>query len=331
METKDKIIQPNHISTARYTLSVLEMNIMYLIVDELQKKMQKDFNGEYKEEHIVIELSSIDKNNNYSRIKKAIKSLMTKSVEFVYNIPNSGKIIERCTNIISGYDYIRKSNSKSITIDVPSKVSKYLCYIGGGYTAFQKTIAISLNSVYSKRLYELCCRWIDKGGYSNSITEFKFYLNISLKYNKISHLKSKVLEVAGDELKDKADLFFTYSLNKTGKKFTDISIKIHRNIKVNERFVGVRQKSYTEVYLFLNRFFPGYQDNSAQTYTDNISSYGSIEIARDRFIRLDDDISYGRKTKKDVQNLLLARILTELGALKNIEKLKTTQLKISGF
>ena len=144
-------------------------------------------------------------------------------------------------------------------------------------------------------------------------------------------MKSKVLEVAGDELKDKADLFFTYSLNKTGKKFTDISIKIHRNIKVNERFVGVRQKSYTEVYLFLNRFFPGYQDNSAQTYTDNISSYGSIEIARDRFIRLDDDISYGRKTKKDVQNLLLARILTELGALKNIEKLKTTQLKISGF
>lgn len=331
MSKLDKIKQPNHISTARYTLSALEINIMYLIVDELQNKMQKDFNGNYKEEHIVIELSSIEKNNNYSRIKKAIKSLMTKSVEFVYNIPETGKTMERCTNIVSGFDYVRKSNNKCITIDVPSKVSKFLCYIGGGYTAFQKTIAISLNSVYSKRMYELCCRWLDKGGYSNSIMEFKYYLNISTKYSKISHLRSKVLETAKNELENKADLFFTYSLNKTGKKITNISIKIHRNIKVNERFVGVRQKSYAEVYMFLSRYYPNYTNNSAQMYTDNISSFGAIEVARDRFVRLDDDVSYGRKTKEDVRNLLKARILGELGALNNHQNLKATQLKLSGF
>lgn len=305
------------------------MNIMYLIVDELQKKMNKDFYEEYTEEHITIELSKVDKNNNYSRVRDAVKSLMSKSVEFTYNIPNTTKIKEQSTNIVSGYEHIRKTHY--ITIDIPSKVSKFLCYIGGGYTSFQKTIAISLTSIYSKRMYELCCRFQDKGGYSNSISEFKFYLNITNKYEKISHLKSKVLEIAERELKQKADFYFSYSLKKTGRRYESISIKIHRNVAVNQKYIGIKQKTYSSVYQFLCRYYPTYVDNSALIYTDNLGSNGTLELANNRFLRLDDDISLGRKTKDDVMNLLKKVILKELGAYKTFKSEKTTQLKISGL
>lgn len=330
MERRDKIRQPNHVSTARYSLSVMEMNIMYIMVDELQKKMSDDFNGDYVEEHITIELSRIDKNNNYSRIIKSVKSLMMKSVEFVYNVPNTSKIKERSTVIISGYDHVKKS--QYITIDVPSKISKFLCFIGGGYTSFQKTIALSLNSVYSKRMYELCCRFNDKGGYSNSISQFREYLNISSeKYQKISHLKTKVLDVAERELQKKADFYFSYDLKKSGRKFTSISIKIHKNVKVNEKYVGIKQKTYKSVYQFLCRFFPTYIDNSALIYTENMASNGTLEKANDRFGRLDDHIALGLKTKEDVKNLLKTIILKELEGYKVDNNVKTTQLKLRGF
>ena len=328
-DTNKKIRQPNHISTARFSLSVMEMNIMYLIVDSLQKKLDNDFNSTYKEEQITIELSKIDKNNNYSRVKSAVKSLMTKSVEFVYNLPDSTKISESSTVIVSGYEHIKQTHY--ITIDVPAKISKFLCYIGGGYTAFQKTIAISLNSVYSKKMYELCCRFHDRGGYNNSILKFKEYLNITDKYKKISHLKSKVLETAKYELKLKADFYFSYSLSKERRSFNKISIKIHTNVAVNKKYIGFQQKTYSFVYTFLCRFFPTYIDNSALFYTDNLALNGTLETAKNRFQRLDDDISFGRKTKADVLNLLKKIILKELGAFKSSQKEKTTQLKLSGF
>lgn len=292
--------------------------------------MKKDFNAEFEEIHLKLELKTIDKNNNYKRTLKAIKSMMLKSVEFAYNIPGTGKIKESTTNIVSGYDHIK--NSHYVTIDIPSKVSKFLCYIGGGYTNFQVVIAISLSSIYSKKMYQLCCRWQDKGGFYNaSIENFKELLNISNRYNKISHLKEKVLNKAKEELKDKADFYFSYKLTKTGRKITGISIKIHNNVEINQKYAGIRRETYSKVYFFLIRFFPAYIDNSARIYTDNISSAGKIETAKYRFDRLDDEIALGRKTSDDVKNLLKVIILKELGAYKNIKTQETTQLELNGF
>lgn len=330
MESITQIKQPNHVSTARYKLSVLEMNILYSIINELQKNMSKDFNTEFKENHLTLELNKIEKNNNYKRVIKAVKSMMLKSVEYDYNIPGTGKINESCTNIVSGYSHIK--NSKTLTIHIPSEVSRFLCYIGGGYTNFQMAIAISLNSVYSKRLYQLCCRWQDRGGfYNSSIEDFKTMINISDKYKKISHLKLKVLDKAKTELKQKADYYFSYRLIKSGRKITSISIKIHSNVEINQKYVGVKQETYSKVYFFLSRFFPTYKDSSARLYADNIASYGAVETAKSRFDRLDDDITSGRKSNDDVRRLLQKVILKELGAYKNPKNLKTTQLKIGGF
>ena len=91
MKKRVYIKQPNHISTARFTLTVLEKNIIYTIIDELQKVMSMDLNQVYTEQEINIELKKIDKHNNYKRIKSAVKSLASKQVEFELRIPGKGK------------------------------------------------------------------------------------------------------------------------------------------------------------------------------------------------------------------------------------------------
>ncbi|WP_428741863.1 replication initiation protein [Tenacibaculum sp.] len=330
MKDNDKIKQPNHISTARFTLTVLEKNIIYTVIDELQKVMSRDLNQVYKEQEIIIELKKIDKNNNYKRIRNAVKSLATKQVEFELRIPGTGKgdrIQENITSLVSGLKYERKS--QFISFMVPSSACRFFCYIGGGFTSFQKTIAISLSSIYSKSLYELCCRWSDKGGYFCSIEDFKEYLSISNKYQQISHLRHKVLDASIKELKQKADLFFSYSLKKDGRKYTNISIKIHRNTVSSDEYYGVKEEHYTYIYTFLSRFFPNYINTKALDYSEALAATGKIEKAYSRFVRLDDDFTSGRKTKNDICNLLTKIILPELG-IKTVSKNQIhTQLKLS--
>lgn len=322
MESSKKIKQPNHVSTARfnYSLTVLEKNIIYTIIEELQKIMSRDLNQKYINQRITVELKTLEQNRNYSRIKNAIKKLGSKHVEFDVVIPKTGKMTGFSTSLISGLRH--EYNSELIILNIPEDACRFFCYIGGGFTSFQKTIAISLNSVYSKYLYELCCRWEDRGGYSCSIEELKIYLSITDKYNQIVHLRAKVLEQAKEELKKKADLFFTYSLKKVGRKYSKISFKIHRNTQGNEEYYGVREEHFIYVYNFLIRFFPNYDDNKAANYADIISNGGYVEKAYYRFIKLEDQLEARFKTKKDIKNILIKSILPEYG-ISTVNKTKS--------
>lgn len=322
MESSKKIKQPNHVSTARfnYSLTVLEKNIIYTIIEELQKIMSRDLNQKYINQRITVELKTLEQNRNYSRIKNAIKKLGSKHVEFDVVIPKTGKMTGFSTSLISGLRH--EYNSGLIILNIPEDACRFFCYIGGGFTSFQKTIAISLNSVYSKYLYELCCRWEDRGGYSCSIEELKIYLSITDKYNQIVHLRAKVLEQAKEELKKKADLFFTYSLTKVGRKYSNISFKIHRNTQGNEEYYGVREEHFIYVYNFLIRFFPNYDDNKAANYADIIANGGYVEKAYYRFVKLEDQLEARYKTKKDIKNILLKSILPEYG-ISTVNKTKS--------
>ncbi|MWW24266.1 replication initiation protein [Algibacter lectus] len=322
MESSKKIKQPNHVSTARfnYSLTVLEKNIIYTIIEELQKIMSRDLNQKYINQRITVELKTLEQNRNYNRIKNAIKKLGSKHVEFDVVIPKTGKMTGFSTSLISGLRH--EYNSGLIILNIPEDACRFFCYIGGGFTSFQKTIAISLNSIYSKYLYELCCRWEDRGGYSCSIEELKIYLSITDKYNQIVHLRAKVLEQAKEELKKKADLFFTYSLTKVGRKYSNISFKIHRNTQGNEEYYGVREEHFIYVYNFLIRFFPNYDDNKAANYADIIANGGYVEKAYYRFVKLEDQLEARYKTKKDIKNILLKSILPEYG-ISTVNKTKS--------
>lgn len=316
------IKKPNHISTARFTLTVLEYNIIYCILEELSKSQSLISQDSYSEKEITLELKKIEKNRNYGRVERAINALGSKQVKYILNVPSNGKSSQQVeiniTSLISGLKYVK--NSEHISFFIPSQANKFFCYLGGGYTSIQKTIIIGLSSVYSKALYELCCRWQDKGGYNCTIEDLKIYLGIENKYKQIAHFRQRVLDDSISELKVKADLYFSYSLKKSNRSYDYISIKIHNNYENNSGFTGVKEEHYTFVYMFLSRFFPNYENSKAHDYTEALVKNNKIQLAYNRFNRLDDDFSSGRKSKKDIFSLLIKVILPELEIIKSHTK-----------
>lgn len=287
-----------------------------MVLDQLQRVMSKDLNQNYIEQEIVIELKVLDNNRNYQRIKEAVKSLSSKQVEYEMSIPKKNskpnKIQNIATSLVSGIKHER--NSEYISFMIPSSACRFFCYIGGGFTTFQKTIALSLSSNYSKCMYELCCRWIDRGGYQCTIEEFRSLIHLGEKYIQISHLRIRVLEDSQTKLKKNADVYFSFSLNKLGGRYHSISFKFHRNQQIQDKFRGIDSSQFIFVYNFLNRFFPNLMDTRAKDYTDLIANQGNIDRAFSRFGRLDDDFTSGKKTKENIRNLLDTIILKEMGA-----------------
>ena len=72
--------------------------------------------------------------------------------------------------------------------------------------------------------------------------------------------------------------------------------------------------------MFLSRFFPNYENSKAHDYTEALVKNNKIQLAYNRFNRLDDDFSSGRKSKKDIFSLLIKVILPELEIIKSHTK-----------
>lgn len=321
---KKKIIFPNHFSTSRFEKTALEKNLLYLIIDKLQCIMNKDLHHGFVEQEIKIELKELDQNNNYTRVLKAFSSLSAKQVRFEINVPGTNTIEKNITHLVSSVKHVVHSNY--ISFFIPSPACQFFCFIGGGFTKLQLCIVLSLNSIYSKSMYELCCRWEDRGGFSATISQLKKYLSIENKYKQIAHLRRKVLDVAQYELERKADFYFTYALTKVNsRKYTNICIKIHKNSTNQEdKYLGVSEEKYSFVYRFLNIMFPNYINDDALQYCEKLVKKGNINRAYYRFVKLDRQYSNG-KSKKDIKNLLEFVILPELGVRQHKRKSKSHQ------
>lgn len=164
-------------------------------------------------------------------------------------------------------------------------------FLGGGFTAYNKNIALSLQSVYAKRMYELCCRWKDKGFLRISIDEFRHMFCIEDKFNKISELRVNVLDLAQKMLTEYADLTFRYELKKENNSRSFNWLNIWITTDNQDTKDKATQKAYETVYNFLYDLF---RNSRAMEITDYIADNKELKRAAERIIRLRGDINSGR-------------------------------------
>lgn len=298
-----QLIQPNKVTNARYDFSEREEDILTLVIDAIQKHMTKEEKIQtdlFKQPIIEIDLKDVGANNKV-QYRSAASKLRKKDIHFEWNHPDTQELVETETSIITAiHNY---PNTSKIQLTISQWAIPYLLYWGKGVggTIFNKSVALKLKGSYAKRLYKLCSRWKDQGGFTMSIKEFREMLEIEDKYPSTSHIRQRVLDPASERMKESADIYFKYAFHKVGgsRSYNSISFSIH----LNNRNLPKEKKTelYQAVYNHLSRIWNPMKSSKCMDVTDSIANNPDrLEELYRRIQRLNREESEGKKTAEDI-------------------------------
>jgi len=299
------LVQPNKVTNARYDYTAVQENVLTCMIEAIQKHMtrEKPIDTDlFGHPTIRINASEIAKGKNKYHVLQQLRELRKKDIDFEYT-NEKGQTEDVTTGLISSFRNIR--DTEFIDVEISTWAIPYLLYWGKGVggTIFSKSIAVTLKSVYAKRLYKLCKRWEDRGGFPIDLSEFRKMLNLEDKLKRPSDLKRRVLDPAQTQLKKHADVYFEYSFEKVkSRSYNTIHFKI-----LSQKF-GRKSDNTDEwwrfVYLFLCRTYPNYKNDKAQRITDQLAEdHSQLRKVYHRFMQLDDELTKGKKSAEDIIKL----------------------------
>lgn len=304
-QRKVDLIQPNSVTYAHYHYTAVQENAVTTIVEEIQKHMtqeqpiQTDLFGHPE---VTLKASEIAQGNSKHYVLNQLKELRKKDIEFAY-INQKGQTEDVTTGIISTVRNIRDTDY--IMVEISTWAIPFLLYWGKGVggTIYQKAIAVKLQGIYAKRLYKICSRWQDQGGTSMSLEEFRKIFKLENKYKQPSDLKKRVLDRAQKELKQKADLYFEYSLEKIqSRSYNHITFKIY-----SQKAPKPEENTsywYQAVYNFITRTYPAYKNDKAMRVTDQLAKDSAVlRQAFYKFQKLQDQYKKEEKSQEDIIKL----------------------------
>jgi len=299
------LVQPNKVTNARYSFTEREENILTLIIDSIQKHMTKEQfiqTDLFNQPVITIDTKEFG-DKSKAKYWKAALSMTKKGFDFEYTNKN-GRTEDVAGVLVTTVRNERETSKIYVTIN--QWAIPYLIYVGKGtgFTAFNKTTAIKLRGEYTKRLYKLCKRWQNKGGFAMSLEEFREMLSLETKYSKLKDLKLRVLDTARERMMQDADIYFNYSLSKIGgsRSYNFIKFIIEGNNKV------LKPKEKTEMYTFvfniLSWTYPINENSRAQDMCNKLAENpDELALMYKKMKRLKNEYDAGEQELIDVQKL----------------------------
>lgn len=209
MNKVTEIWQDNVLTVARYEMSETEKNLLYMVVAQVKP-------GDSELKKYQVSVNQMAEINHSTRLKmdayrQATRKLMTRVFETT--LPN-GDFLQ--ASFITSALY--KKGTDIIEIGLSTEVRPFYVDLNARYTKVQLEAAISLNSAYAKRMYELLCMFknMKDKTFRRNLIELKTMLNIiDQKTGKDSYpnwtiFKQKILDIAAKEINGHTDLTFTY-------------------------------------------------------------------------------------------------------------------------
>lgn len=313
-----ELVQSYVLTTAKYDFSVYEKRVLYRIVEVLQayltglklnynysvqEALYKDADTEFS-----IELKAFLKgeaDNNYEEVKKALKSLRNKTFDYedssewaVYGIIESPKI---------------KKYESFVTFKITPLLLYAFMNFAKGFRKLELKIAMSLESTYSMRFYELMSK--QKKPITYSIDELKSMFKLENKYKKVNDFIKKTVEVAKKELDEKSPYTFDFKENRSGRgrggkinsitfipiyqpQFDDTELETHRlQQQVSSRWTLSRQ----EVEYLSNNF--GFTEDELRKNTDTFKDINAVTDLLNELARIKAKINELNAKGKGIANV----------------------------
>lgn len=222
LENNKDVIQSYIMTTAKYDFSVYEKRILYRIVEMFQWTLEgKKLSGKFSlhknlfdERVVTMPISAFltdEKDQNYARVKQALRDLRNKTFEFEDNKKwKLVGIIEKPSFDKSGF----------VEFEIQTEVFHAMVDFSKGYRKYELEVAMSFDSTYAMRFYELFSG--QKRPISYRIEHLKLMFGIENKYKLNSDFIRYVIMPAKKELDCKSPFSFEFEPIKNGRKIESI-------------------------------------------------------------------------------------------------------------
>lgn len=285
--TNKDVIQSYIVTTARYDFSVYEKRILYRIIEMQQellegKKLTGKFSmqkGLFGDKHITMPISSFladEKDTNYDRVKQALIDLESKS--FQYEDDEVWKLIR-----IIQRPVVQKHES-FVSFILQPEIYDALLNFSKGFRKFELKTAMTFNSAYAMRFYELLSGQIKPITYT--IENLKIMFQVQDKYKKINDFIKRVIEPARVELDDKSPFSFTYKSNYVGKKINTLTFFPYKTKNIDDNLAVKRLEKQVSIAWDLDAMVINYLKENYYFDTDEIKHNREILIEASKKIDL---------------------------------------------
>lgn len=204
----------NDLVGASYRLSVAEQRLILLAISKVDSRKPmpdgivvtaEDFMGRY----------TVNKSDAYNQLKNAAQSLFNAKIT---SITGSGKQravndvrwVERCT-------YVK--GEARVELLFSTTIKPYLTKLIGHYTSYDLWRVSSIESAYTFRLFEMLMQFKSQGWLYITIEDLRERLQLAeTSYDRFSNLRSRIINTAVRELKDKCSMDVAYEVIREGQK-----------------------------------------------------------------------------------------------------------------
>jgi plasmid replication initiation protein len=175
--------QHNAITEARYEMTALEKNIVYMVMAQLRddEPSKKEFSISIQE--LKNKLKELGQEINLEEIQEATGKLVTRVYSFIDDLEDHIQM-----TLFSSVQYT--DNSDLIRVEIVSGVRHYLFDLKYDFTSFSLWSALRLRSIYAKRIYEMLSQHKSVGIFKISVQELRERLKLIDKSNKKDKLSS---------------------------------------------------------------------------------------------------------------------------------------------
>lgn len=218
-------VRPNALIEARYDLTSRQNDIMDMVLS----KLENDNNYLYElNVNDYRKLYKGDTSNIYRDLKKAVKSMEGKGF---YLINSTDKGIEKETFFVwfASIDYLDKEGK--IIVEVGQRLKGLLIEMKKRIY-YKIEYPLNFSSIYSKRIYYYIKSFEDTGWRIDNLDKLREKLQCPKSYDKYGLFRTKVLDMAHQEINNYSDLNFDFEEVKTGRKVTSIKFIINQNKSV---------------------------------------------------------------------------------------------------
>ena len=245
-DDKALVVKDNKLIEAHYKLTRLEQRIVLAMVSKIHKD-----DVEFKRYRMSIkDFLDREYGSKYDKMKEATERLMQKIIK----IRKENSFLQVAW--LSSAEYYEGEGT--VELEFSPKLKPYLLQLKEKFTAYELKNIIQFNSTYSIRIYELLKQY--ETIKSRTITLDELQKMVGTEYKKFYDIKRFVIEIAEKELKEKADIYFTYNPIKLGRRVN--SIEFHIKTKKKTEHKKMDYKSFVKYIRqnFINQDLGSFQD-----------------------------------------------------------------------